>query len=79
MEVLKHVHYKNLEIMVTRVEAQKEEILIDNEKTTIGITSIALPKIADNPNTASYSAKNVSIPTKNGDINFGIAITRSTK
>ncbi len=78
MEILKHVITGNLEIMVKRIEHQKIEIL-STENVQITQSSVAWAKKADNPITASYESKNVSVKTSTGDINFGIAITRSNR
>lgn len=78
MEILKHIITDRFEIMVKRVEYQKVEIL-STETIQSEQTSIAWAKKADNPVKASYETKNVSVQTPTGDINFGIAITRSNR
>ena len=84
MEILKTSYYPPLgmEITVTRTEYQKVEIM---EPTTTtggeGLASMAWPKPADDPTTAQYSAKKVEVNVGGpvGQINFGIAITRSNR
>ena len=77
MEILKQASYRDYDIMIVRKEHQKVEIILD-EQSTVGQSSMAWAKKADNTQGAKYEAKNVSINTKTGDnINIGIAITRS--
>jgi hypothetical protein len=76
MEILKHIHYKDLEIKVIRIESQKVET-IKTEQTTETQTSVAWAKKADRSEGASYAAKEVKVEIGKGDFNFGIAITRS--
>jgi hypothetical protein len=76
MEILKHVITDRLEILVKRTEYQKEEII----STANTQSSVAWAKKADNPKNATYEAKNIEVKTNTGNnINFGIAITRSTR
>jgi hypothetical protein len=71
MEVLKHRMYKDIEVKVVRIEHQKVE-------TINGEAEPLMFKKADRPKDATYEAKNVQVNVgKNGNISFGVTITRS--